>query len=182
MEKPVTKVTSITLKPLDERVAAVLADDTQRPSTLFSDLIAEVDAAIDAADQASREAREAAVNPKVIDHGALGRAQDAEHLAHRLRNGMAALQELHREAEMRERLKAWHAEADVIEARRDEIAAEFRERYPALASWLPDVLQRMAAIDREIEHVNSTAPGHEGRRLLSTELIGRAWCRRLGSV
>jgi hypothetical protein len=173
MEDIMSKVTNIAVKPIDERVAAVLASDEHRPSTLFSDLISEVDDAIDAADQTSREAREAAANPKIIDHGARGRAEDAEHLAHRLRNGLQALQQLHNEALARERAKAWHAEADTVEAKRDEIAAEFRKRYPAIASWLPDILTRMAAVDREVEHVNTTAPGQESRRLVSTELCAR---------
>jgi hypothetical protein len=122
-----TKVTTIAVKPLDERVAAVLASDEHRPSTLFSDLISEVDDAIDAADQTSREAREAAANPKIIDHGARGRAEDAEHLAHRLRNGLEALKQLEQEALARERAKAWHAECDVVEARRDEIATSSKK-------------------------------------------------------
>lgn len=107
-----SKVSAIAPKTLDERVAAVLTNDEHRPSTVLADLIAEVDDAIDAADQIGREAREIAGNPKIIDHGALGRAQDAEHTAHRLRNGMQALKQLEHEAIARERLHQWHEQAD----------------------------------------------------------------------
>jgi hypothetical protein len=168
-----SKVSAIAPKSLDERLAAVLTSDEHRPSSVLADLIRETDEAIDGADQAGREARAAANDPKVIDAGARGRAEDAEHMAHRLRNGMEALRQLHREAQLREQLHEWHKLADAVEAKRDVVASEFKECYPALAAWLPDVLQRMAAVDREIEHVNATAPGHESRRLASTELTAR---------
>jgi hypothetical protein len=158
---------------LDQRVAAVLTNDEHHPSSVLADLIAEVDDAIDAADQTGREARAAAADPKVIDGGALGRAFDAEHIAHRLRNGMAALQQLHHEAEARERLKLWHQFADEVEDRAVKLADEMLERYPALTSWLTDFLQRKSIVDKEIEHVNATAPGYEGRRLRSIELVAR---------
>jgi hypothetical protein len=86
-----TKVTATPTKPLVERVAAILGNDEQRPSSVFADLISEIDSAIDAADQAGLEARAAMADPKIIDHGARGRAEDAEGLAHKLRNGLQAL-------------------------------------------------------------------------------------------
>jgi hypothetical protein len=173
MEDIMSKVTNIAVKPLDERVAAVLTNDEHRPSSVLADLIAEVDDAIAAADQAGREARAAAADPKVIDHGALGRAQDAEHTAHRLRNGMAALKELEHEAQCRERLKVWHADADLVEAKAVKLAEEMREQYPLFASWLVDYLKRKSVVDAEVRHINETAPGAEGRRLQEIELLAR---------
>jgi hypothetical protein len=153
MSKPNTKSEP---PSLDEKVAALLRSDDQHPSSVLADLIVEVTQAIDAADQTGREARAAASNPKkLIDHGARGRAEDAEFQAHRLRNGLEAIQQLHHEAMARERLREWHLEVDEIEKRRNEVAAEFRERYVLLTNWLPDVLRRMAEVDREVERVTS---------------------------
>jgi hypothetical protein len=173
MEITMTKVTTIATKPLVERVATILGDDTQRPSTVFADLIAEVDAAIDAADQAGREAREAAANPRIIDHGAMGRAFDFEGLAHKLRNGMQALKQLHRESQLREQLHEWHKLADLVEERAVKLADEMLERYPVFTSWCVDFLNRKAVIDAEVRAVNESAPGYESRRIREIELTAR---------
>ena len=168
-----TKTAVKTELPLDERVANVLRSDDHHPSSTLATLIAEVDDAIDHADQAGHEARAAAADPKVIDHGAFGRALDAEQQAHRLRNGMAALKELEHEAQCRERLREWHAQADDVERKRDLLANELRERYPMVSSWLVDFLQRMTALDSAIETLNASAPGYESRRIVPTELAAR---------
>jgi hypothetical protein len=174
VEDSTVKTTPVKQEPtLDERVAAVLRSDDHHPSSTLSDLIAEVDIAIDAADQAGREARAIAADPKVIDHGALGRAQDAEHTAHRLRNGMAALKELEHEAQCRERLKAWHAEADVVEAKAVKLGEEMRELYPQFSAWLVDFLKRKSAVDAEVRGINESAPGYEARRIREIELLAR---------
>jgi hypothetical protein len=140
---------------------------------VFVDLISEVDAAIDAADQAGREAREAAANPRIIDHGAMGRAFDAEGLAHKLRNGMQALKQLEHEAQMRERLRDWHQNADLVEERAVKLADEMLELYPKFSAWLLDFLQRKAVVDAEIRAVNESSPGYESRRIREIELTAR---------
>lgn len=112
---------------LDQRVASILTSDDHHPSSALSALISEVDDAIDHADQAGRQAREAAANPKVLDGGALGRALDSEHATHRLRNGLQALKLLEAESIARERLKAFNEAMDDLSAKRDVLAQEFRE-------------------------------------------------------
>jgi hypothetical protein len=168
-----TKVTTLTPKPLDERIATVITSDDHRPASALAELIRETDEQIDHCDQLGREMRARSTDPAILDPAARGAAEDSEFRAARLRNGLARLRELHHEAEMRERLKAWHEAADDLTVKRDALAAEFKTRYPAIASWLPDVLQRMAEMDRAIEALNASAPGYESRRLLPTELVAR---------
>jgi hypothetical protein len=126
IEEPIAE--PVAVEPLDERVAATLGQNDHQSSAL-ADLIAEVEAAISVADEAGQKARAAAVDPRVIDHGASGRAFDAEHAAHRLRNGLAALQELHQEATARERVSQWHQECDAME----KIVKELHDRLAPLA-------------------------------------------------
>jgi hypothetical protein len=159
---------------LDERIAALLKSPDDQPSSLLADILAEIDSAIDHCDQTSREGRAASIDPTRLDGVAhRARAEDAEFLAARYRAGEAKLKELHAVALAREYEARWEAEADAVEARRDEIAAEFRERYAPMAAWLCSALQRISECDRAIDHVNSTAPSGTSRRLVSTELAAR---------
>jgi hypothetical protein len=159
---------------LDQRVAAVLTSDNHHPSETLSALIAEVDDAIDEADQAGREARDAAANPKVLDAGARGRAEDAEHTAHRLRNGMAALKQLETEALAREYEEKWSAEADDVELAVVRAADELLKRYPAVTSWITEFFTRKIALDKEVMRINGSAPLGSSRRLKEVELVARA--------
>jgi hypothetical protein len=164
-----------TAPTLDEHIAAALAAP-DRPSSVFADLIAEVDGAVDQADRTAREARARSVDPAIVDADAHGRATDAEFVAQRLHNALAALQELHCEAVAREQATAWQADADAVEANRDKLAAEMAEKYPAATAWVVDFLQRMNACDHEVSRINASAPSFEHRRLLGVELM-----RRLGA-
>jgi hypothetical protein len=161
-----------TAPTLDERIAAALAAPDQ-PLSVFADLIAELDDAVDHADRTAREARAYSVDPAIIDADAHGRAKDAEFVAQRLHNALAALQELQREAVAREQSVAWHADAEAVEAVRDKLAAEMAEKYPAATAWIIDFFQRMVACDQEVSRINGAAPPLEHRRLLGVELTAR---------
>jgi hypothetical protein len=161
-----------TAPTLDERIAAALAAPDQ-PLSVFADLIAELDDAVDHADRTAREARAYSVDPAIIDADAHGRAKDAEFVAQRLHNALAALQELQREAVAREQSVAWHADAEAVEAVRDKLAAEMAEKYPAATAWIIDFFQRMVGCDQEVSRINGAAPPLEHRRLLGVELTAR---------
>lgn len=156
------KVTPIKEPTLEQRIAAALESTDHIAASYFVDLIRETDEQIDHCDQKSRECRAASIDPVRMDGIAQrGAAEDAEFVAHRLRAGLERLKECHRIADARETLQAWHKQADALEARRDALAAEFAERYPLLTGWLPDVLRRMAALDKEIENLGLMVPGHK---------------------
>jgi hypothetical protein len=156
----------------DERIAAALAAPDQ-PSSVFADLIAEVDGAVDDADRTASEARARSVDPAIIDADAHGRAKDAEFVAQRLHNAVAALHELHCDAVAREQATAWRGDADAVEAIRDKLAAEMAEKYPAATAWIVDFLQRKEACDQEVSRINASAPSFEHRRLRGVELTAR---------
>jgi hypothetical protein len=61
---------------------------------------------------------------------------------------------------------------------RDNLAAELRASYPRIASWLGEVITKIAANDREIDYVNGQALPTGAERLRSAELVARdveAW-------
>jgi len=155
------------------QIAGILAADDFQPSDTLATLIREVEEQIAHCDQIGREMRERSVNPAILDPGARGAAEDSEFRAARLRNGLARLEELHREAEMRQRLSDWHQNADLVEERAVKLADEMLELYPKLTSWLTNFLRRKAVVDAEVRAVNESAPGYEGRRLREIELVAR---------
>jgi hypothetical protein len=175
LDEPVEIVTEPVTLSLDQRVAGILTGEAHQPSETLSALIAEVDDATDHADQAGREARAVASDPKVIDHGALGRALDAEHTAHRLRNGMAALQQLHKEALARERVTEWHQKCDVFEAmvlkHRAELVPMVRRAEAAeleldsACDAIDDISVKFCLYLRKCDEIERAAPLGEARRL-----------------
>jgi hypothetical protein len=162
MSKAAVKIDEPIAEPaaptIDERVAMVLNSEDHHPSSILADLITEVGTEIERNDEAGRVARSVAVDPRVVDHGAIGRAQDSEYVAHKLRNGLAALQQLHQEAQAREKVAAWHSEADAMEkivkklhdqlvplAKKAETAErEFASACQAIDVFLPEVYACMA--------------------------------------
>jgi hypothetical protein len=83
------------------------------------------------------------------------------------------MQERHSAAVTREQLAAWHADADRVEAVRDQLANELSTRYRAITAELVDLFTRIAACDREVGRINGSAPGFDRRRLLGVELTAR---------
>jgi hypothetical protein len=180
---------------IDDRVAMVLSSEDHQPSETLAALISEVDDAIDHADQAGRVARAVAGDPKVIDHGALGRALDAEHTAHRLRNGMAALQQLHHEALTRERVAQWHSECDAMQtivlqfhdelvpmAKRAEAA---KLEYDSACDAIDDASIQIYAYMKKCDEIEARAPPGEARRLprpISGMSIGKFMGRKVAPV
>ena len=53
---------------------------------------------------------------------------------------------------------AWRADFERVAHQRDELAEGLRTRYPALATELMSLLDRIPAIDKEIGHLNAHAP------------------------
>jgi hypothetical protein len=170
IEEPIAEPAAPTI---DERVATVLTSEDHHPSETLSALIAEVETAISAADEAGQKARAAAVDPRVIDHGASGRAFDAEHAAHRLRNGLAALQQLHQEALAHEKVAAWHRNVDIIDKEVAELhgrlvpmakRAEAAElEYHLACQALDDITPEIYALMARCDALDAKRPSGESR-------------------
>jgi hypothetical protein len=160
------------LPTLDERIATALA--TPERFTSFQKLIAEVAEALDHADQTGCEARARALNPKLINAAAARvEAEDAEFVAARLRNGLAALKELQRAAEDRALVEAWERDAERVRAQRDKLATELAEFYQAAVARLVALFNDIEKCDREVLRVNRDAPPGTSRRLVGVELHAR---------
>jgi hypothetical protein len=59
------------------------------------------------------------------------------------------------------------------EAERDKLAAELAEVYPVFAERLAELLPRIDANDRQIEHINDRALPSGAKRLRVAELVAR---------
>jgi hypothetical protein len=60
-----------------------------------------------------------------------------------------------------------------VATERDRLADELREFYPATAARLAELLARIVANDREVEHLNAHALPRNHGRLLGAELVAR---------
>jgi hypothetical protein len=83
------------------------------------------------------------------------------------------MQERHSAAVTQEQLAAWHADADRVEAVRDQLANELSTRYQVITAELVDIFTRIAACDREVGRINGSAPGYDQRRLRGVGLTAR---------
>jgi hypothetical protein len=174
-----------TAKPeldLDVRISGLLSAPDAHASSVFMDMIAEVEAAILDTDAIIRDCRAREVDPAVVDPGARGRADDSEVVAHRLHNALVKLRELRMAAVAREEATAWRADADKVQAVRDQLAAEFALRYPAIVSELVGLFTSITACDREIDRIHNSAPDIENRRLRKVEAEARRIDLTLGSI
>jgi len=159
---------------LDVRVSRLLSAPDDHPSSVFTDMITEVEAAILDNDAMIRECRAREVDPAVVDRRAGGRAEQSEIVARRLGTAVVRLGELQMATVAREEAAAWRADADRVQATRDQLADKFNSRYATVVQELVSLFTDMAACDREIDRINNSAPDSEGtRRLRKVEAVAR---------
>jgi hypothetical protein len=159
---------------LDDRITAAFADGAK--SDDIASLIVEAEAAAIAAGDTAELARSRALDPALSAPDVAKARAEMENAAFRRDRLEVAVTKL------RERLKAVKAQEEdsrrqVAYAKaitvRDELAKELREVYPALATQLADLMVRITASDREIEHINAHALPAQAERLLVAELVAR---------
>jgi hypothetical protein len=154
-------------------VAALTADDVTGDG--LAALLTEMAAAIAAADAAAKTEHEKALDPVVSPdpvkaHQAM---EAAAFTAARLRALQPRLERRHQEASAQERLKAWQADCDLLEAERDKLADELRALYPQMVVQIADLFGRMAANDEQLSALHQRRPVGVLRHLLSAELKAR---------
>jgi hypothetical protein len=165
---------AIVASDLDHRVAAAFGDRVR--SSEVADLIVETEAAAVAADDAAERARSRALDPalSVPDVAAARREMDdAAFRRDRLQVAVTKLRERLKAVKAQEendRRQVAYAKASAV---RDELAVELARVYPPLAAQLADLMARIFASDREIEHINARALPAEAERLLVAELVAR---------
>ena len=165
---------------IEQRIAAMLSA-AEAKSDAIASLIEEVEAAAREADEAATKAREQALDPAVVvDVVEVGAAVASAALARdRLQAALPRLQQQLEQAREREYTEQWREDYAAVKAKRDELVAELRERYPQLVDEMVGLMTRMAEIDKEVDRVNSAAPYGDHPRLRSVELAARGVDRLL---
>src|SRR5262249_22819843 len=157
---------------IEQRIATMLSA-TDAKSDAIASLIKEVETATREADETATRAREQALDPAVVvvDVVEVGVAVASAALARdRLQAAMPRLQQQLKEAREREYTKQWRDDYAAVKAKRDELVAELRERYPQLVDEMVGLMTRMAETDKEVDRVHSAAPYGDHPRLRSVEL------------
>ena len=144
---------------IEQRIAAMLAA-TDAESDAVASLIEEVETAAREADEAATKAREQALDPAVVvDVVKVGAAVASAALARdRLQAALPRLQQQLKQAREREYAEQWRQDYAAVKAKRDELVAEMRERYPQLVDEMVGLMTRMAETDKEVDRVNAAAP------------------------
>jgi hypothetical protein len=163
---------------IEQRIAAMLSA-TDAKSDAIASLIEEVETAAREADEAATKAREQALDPAVVvDVPKVGAAVASAALARdRLQAALPRLQQHLKEAREQEYTEQWREDYAAVKAKRDELVAELRERYPQLVDEMVGLMTRMAQTDKEVDRVNSAAPYGDHPRLRSVELAARGFDR-----
>jgi len=157
---------------LPERIASALLGAIK--SSELAALIEEVETAIVNADEAAAEARQRALDPTIADTATARREmEDVGFLSQRLRAALPKLIERLEDVRWAEAHAAWEPQFQDAQTRRDELAMEFAQLYPALATQLVDLFHRIQTCDAEVSRVNGLAPYGEHRRLRGVELHAR---------
>jgi hypothetical protein len=156
---------------LESRIAAAFADSAK--SEIFPKLIADTEAAAKAATGKAAAAKEEALDPTIVAAevaAARKEMEDAAFVSDRMTVAATRLRDRFRAVTAAEdnarRLVEYHR----VVALRDELAKELGEVYPQLAAKLADLMQRVAANDREIATVKLP---DGGSRILESELVAR---------
>jgi chromosome segregation ATPase len=159
---------------LDERISAAFGNKAK--SAEVKPLIGEVGAAAMSAGKAAEKARGRALDPALTPKRvaeARREMEDAGFRRERLENAVTRLRErlneLLDDEEDQRRLIAYKKAL----AERDKLAAELKAVYPVIEAQLRDVLARLDANDKQIEHINERALPRDEGRLLVAELVAR---------
>lgn len=130
-------------------------------SMTVAKLMAEAEAAAIKADARRAAARKRALDPRCPDDEvavARREAEDAEFEAERLRNTLEVLKGKRQEFAEAEQNAQRQAAYDAAIAQRDSVAIRLRDRYPALANELGELLQAVADANSAIAAVNAKLP------------------------
>jgi chromosome segregation ATPase len=164
---------SIVSTDLDDRIMAAFADGAK--SDDVANLIQEAEAAAIATGEAAERARTRALDPTLLAADVATARHEMDSAAFRRDRLQAAvtklgvrLRELRAEEEDSRRTTAYEA----VKAKRDKLATELTDKYPAIERQLVDLFARLDANDKEVNHVNTRLPTNT-ERLRVAELVAR---------
>jgi hypothetical protein len=158
---------------IDERVRAALkADDIS--SADLSQLILDVETAAREADATASKVHQDALDvTKIIDAAKVGADVAAARLrSDRYQAALPRLEERRKQIAEAEYYRSWAVIRDDVEAQRNALVRELRERYPVLARELIEMVSKIAPTDAMIDQVNKGRPDGE-HSLQQTECLAR---------
>jgi hypothetical protein len=138
-------------------------------------LISETEESIALADTTANAERVKALDLSASPDPVKARAamENAVFIRDRLRTVLPRLYTRLKQIEAAEYLARWEPEYKRVIARRDALAAEMREVYPAAVAQLADLFQRAAQCNREISQLDQSAPSGDRRGIRGVELTAR---------
>ena len=157
LEEPSANTVAIAQIDLDARIAAAFADGAK--SNDVATLIKDTEHAAASASEQAEQARNHALDPTLSGFeltDARKCMDDAAFKRDRLQAALGKLRERLAELKDQEENARRQVAYDKAEAVRDELAEELADLYPAFAQKLAELLARVAANDREIDHINAT--------------------------
>jgi hypothetical protein len=158
---------------LEQRLATAL-DDQRSTAAQLKALIAETQEAVLDAEEKAATTREIAFDPvRAPDLKVARAAMDAALALGRLNTLLSRLIRRHVEVATRERAASWTAAFYEARDRRDALAAELAEHYPAAVRNLMNLFIRIAACDNEIDRLHQARPSGVSLHLDSVELTAR---------
>jgi len=133
-------------KTLDERIAYTLKGDNEIASAEIGELLADVEAAAKAADETASKAHREALDPtRIVDAKSVAATVAAAALQRdRYQAALPRLEERRKQIAEAEYYRSWAETRDEVQAQRDELVRELRERYPVLARELIEMVSKMA--------------------------------------
>jgi hypothetical protein len=154
---------------IEQRIATILNNENSSAAEI-AEIVREAESAAQTADQAVEAERAKAMDvvrsPNVeAAHRAVAEAVLARE---RLRALLAKLRAKLDEMLAAEAHERWLVEFNHVKQKRDEAAAAFR-RYRELSQEIVHLFSLAAEVDREIDHVNASAPYGEHQRLRHVE-------------
>jgi len=170
----VNKIAVASHPDLDERIAQAFANGAK--SSDVATLLRHTQLAATKTTSEAERARAHALDPTLSGAELKDARKSMDDLAFKRERLQAAITKLG------ERLKQLQDEEenarrqiiyDRLKAERDQLAKEFAEFYPTFAKQLSELLARIAANDREVDHINKNARPKGMGRLLEVELIAR---------
>jgi hypothetical protein len=159
---------------LEARIASALGD-AGITSTVIADLYAQAVDAIAAAEAAVTEAKQQATDtarpPAFAAHEAVAAAELRRDW---LQVALGKLAAHHRKVGARERYTAWLPKHEQAKSKRDLLAARLRAVYEPFVEQIVPLLHEIAAVDAELDRVNTSKPVDGGvKSLRSVEMEAR---------
>jgi hypothetical protein len=168
----------MTAPTLEQRIASSLNADAVTSSVLAR-MISDVEAAIVAAENVAKEERAKALDPTVVvdSKDASVAVLTATLSSERLRAALPRLQERLKQVAAAEYLINWRADFERFRIRRDQLATEFAETYPALVTRIVDLFQRDKALGIELSRMLQARPAGADGYLDGAEATARGSSR-----